>query len=106
LETALIISLLSMAYNHIIKKKNLGRVLSGGKALILSAATQTDYWTQLDSMAEKLKEPLGKAVESPPAADSIGHAVDKGSWSAHSSLTGITRLVYFYDNYSACEVVI
>ncbi len=59
-------SYLSMAYNHIIKKKTLGSVVSGGKTLVLSAATQTDYWTRPASMADKLKSPLEKAVESSP----------------------------------------
>jgi hypothetical protein len=55
-----------MSYNHIIKKKTLGSVISGGKRLVLSAATETDHWTRPDFMADKLKAPLEKAVESSP----------------------------------------
>ena len=66
LDNRLNCSYLSMAYNHIIEKKTLGSVVSGGKTLVLSAATQTDYWTRPGSMADKLKSPLEKAVKSSP----------------------------------------
>ena len=57
-----------MSYNHIIKRKALSQVVSGGKTLLLSAATQTDYWSRPDFMADKLKGPLEKAVEGSPEA--------------------------------------
>ena len=60
-----------MAYNHIIKKKSLGSVVSGGKTLALSAATEIGYWTPPSSMAGKLKSPLGKAIQSSPGENSI-----------------------------------
>jgi hypothetical protein len=53
-----------MSYNHIIKKKVLGSVISGGKMLVLSAATETDHWKRTEFMADKLKGPLEEAVES------------------------------------------
>ena len=53
-------------YNHIIKKKTLGTVISKGKTLVLSAATETDHWKRPDFIADKLKAPLEKAVESSP----------------------------------------
>ena len=52
-----------MINNHIIKKKAIGSVFSGGKTFVLSAATQTDYLGRLESMADKLKAPLEKAVD-------------------------------------------
>ncbi len=55
-----------MSYNHIIKKKALGSVISGGKKLVLSAATETDHWTRPDFMADKLKDSLEKAFQNSP----------------------------------------
>ena len=57
-----------MSYNHIIQKKTLAVIISNRKALVLSAATQTDHWTRPESMADKLKEPLMKAIENSPHA--------------------------------------
>lgn len=55
-----------MTYNRIIKKKTLGTVISEGKALTLSAATQTDYWKRPDFVADQLRTTLEEAVKNSP----------------------------------------
>ena len=55
-----------MSYNH--AKKNPFRKSYRVKLLLLSAATQTKYWSRPDFMADKLKGPLEKAFESSPEA--------------------------------------
>ena len=55
-----------MSYNH--TKKNPFRKSYQVKPLLLSAATQTKYWSRPGFMADKLKGPLEKAVESCPEA--------------------------------------
>src|SRR5947209_561639 len=54
-----------MSYNHIVKKKTLGSVISGGKRLVLSAATETDHWTRPNFMPNKLKLPWRKRLKAP-----------------------------------------
>lgn len=52
-----------MAYNKIIKKKAVDRLMKNGMEVVLSVATQTSEWTRPDFIADSIAQKAGPVIQ-------------------------------------------